>query len=105
MIKVHCYSGHRINERPVSFFLRHQVYQVEEILDRWYSENSVYFKIKANDENIYLLKYDELNDEWDMIFYQNPRKLDVLMFRDPQEAMIVSNDSVWNKVDRRALLN
>ena len=75
MIEVKCYSGYKVNERPVSFRLSHQTYQVLEILDRWYGESSVYFKIKADDENIYLLKYDESQDLWDLVFYQNPRKV------------------------------
>tara|TARA_B100000686_G_scaffold320175_1_gene371562 strand:- start:12864 stop:13181 length:318 start_codon:yes stop_codon:yes gene_type:complete len=75
MIDVECCSGYKVNERPVSFRLVHQTYQVSEILDRWYGASSVYFKIMADDENIYLLKYNESQDFWDLVFYQNPRKL------------------------------
>ena len=75
MIEVKCCSGCKANERPVSFRLSQQAYQVAEILDRWYGESSVYFKVKADDENIYLLAYDESRDLWDLVFYQNPRKL------------------------------
>lgn len=78
MIKVQCYSGYKVNERPVTFSLSHHTFKVEEIIDRWYGKNSFYFKIKADDENIYLLKYDEWQDHWDLVFYQNPRKLKIL---------------------------
>ena len=56
MIKVECYSGHKVNERPIAFSLSHSRFNVKEIIYRWYGENSVYFKVKADDENIYLLK-------------------------------------------------
>ncbi len=79
MIKVECHSGYKINERPVKFTLMERSYLVKEIIDTWYGEKSVYFKVKADDENIYLLKYDEWQDQWDLVFYQNPRKLKILM--------------------------
>ena len=78
MIKVQCYSGYTVNKKPMAFSLHNSTYQVSEIIDRWYGDNSVYFKVKADDENIYLLKYDKFEDKWDLVFYQNPKKLDVL---------------------------
>ena len=38
----------------------------------------MYFKIKADDNNIYLLKYDERKDYWEWVFYKNPKMLDAL---------------------------
>ena len=105
MIKVQCYSGYKVKERPISFCLIHQTYQVKEILDRWYGKNSVYFKIKADDENIYLLKYDEWHDEWDLVFYQNPRKLSILIPRDPRADRIVSTGPMRTDNNRSTLLN
>ena len=79
MLKVKCYSGYKSNERPVAFSLHNRDYEVKEIVDQWYGEESVYFKVEADDGNIYLLKYDEGQDQWDLVFYQNPRRLkDVL---------------------------
>jgi len=88
MIKVQCYSGSKVNERPIAFSLYHHTYQVHEIIDRWYGENSVHFKVKADDGNIYLLKYDEWQDQWDLVFYQNPQKLKVLL---PQSSKLSLN--------------
>ena len=55
MLKVECYTSSKLNERPVAFSLSNSRYKVEEIIDRWYGEGSRYFKIKADDDNIYLL--------------------------------------------------
>jgi|TARA_B110000438_G_scaffold277653_1_gene300486 hypothetical protein len=84
MIKVQCCSGYAVNEKPMAFSLHHSTYQVKEIIDRWYGEDSVYFKVTADDDNIYLLKYDKYQDEWDLVFYKNPKKVDVLM---PEETL------------------
>ena len=78
MLKVECYRSSKLNERPVAFSLSNSRYKVEEIIDRWYGEGSRYFKIKADDDNIYLLKYDVRMDCWEWVFYQNPKMLDAL---------------------------
>ena len=78
MLKVECYTSSKLNERPVAFSLSNSRHKVEEIIDRWYGDGSRYFKIKADDENIYLLKYDERTDRWEWVFYQNPKMLDAL---------------------------
>lgn len=56
----------------MAFSLMGHSYRVKEIIDTWYSEAAVYFKIKADDDNLYLLKYDENQDQWDLVFFQNP---------------------------------
>ena len=72
MIKVEFCSGHRIKERPVAFQFCDRRYKIKEVVDRWYGEGEVYFKVEADDDNIYLLKYEEGQGCWDLVFYQNP---------------------------------
>ena len=79
MIKVECHSGYQIKERPVAFQFCDRRYMVIEVVDRWYGEGAVYFKVEADDNNIYLLKYEEGQDYWDLIFYQNPLKVEAVM--------------------------
>ena len=74
MFKVECYTGSKLQENPVAFVLRDNRYKVEEIIDRWYGEGSSYFKVKADDDNIYLLKYDKRSSHWEWVFYQDPKK-------------------------------
>ncbi len=79
MITVECYSGYRVNERPITFTLSEcdytRSFRVREVLDRWFGETADYFKVEADDDNIYLLKYDGRQDAWDLILYQDPRRL------------------------------
>jgi len=37
---------------------------VEKIVDRWYGVDHSYFKILANDQKIYLIRYDQDEDLW-----------------------------------------
>ena len=79
MIKVECHSGYQIKEKPVAFQFCNRRYRVKEVVDRWYGEAAVYFKVEADDNNIYLLKYEEGQDRWDLVFYQNPLKVEAAM--------------------------
>jgi hypothetical protein len=64
-IEVSCYSGYRYGERPVSFKLLERTLVVQEIIDQWYGEDYLYFKIRA-DKQVYLLKYDQAKDRWSL---------------------------------------
>ena len=79
MIKVECHSGYQLKEKPIAFQFCNRRYKVKEVVDRWYGEGAVYFKVYAEDNNIYLLKYEEGQDFWDLIFYQNPLKVEAVM--------------------------
>ena len=63
---VQCYSGAKANERPVRFELDGRDYIVEEILDRWYGPDDTFFKLRANDGNIYILRYSPEGDTWSL---------------------------------------
>jgi len=81
-VNVECYSDDMLNEGPIAFTLMDRQYKVSDVIDRWYGEGVVYFKVKADDNNIYLLKYSKSQDHWDLILYQNPHRLESLPFLD-----------------------
>ncbi|MBI3015069.1 MAG: hypothetical protein HYY65_08445 [Candidatus Tectomicrobia bacterium] len=64
VVQVECYAGYRGNERPLRFSFGNRTYEVRRILDRWYGEDHRYFKVQADNEYIYLLKYNEAEDLW-----------------------------------------
>ena len=63
-IHVECYAGYRADERPLRFALRGRMFEVQEVEDRWYSPQAVYFRVRANDGNFYVLRHDEVQDLW-----------------------------------------
>ena len=53
-----CYSGQRADERPVRFRLGKHEYLVEEVLDQWYGPRDLFFKVRADGSNLYVLRRD-----------------------------------------------
>lgn len=90
MVKVECYSGYRVNERPVAFTINERDYtrsfKIREVIDRWFGEAADYFKVIADDENIYLLKYDSRQDVWDLVFYQDPHRIQEIQNPEQRDA-------------------
>ena len=71
-ISVQAYCGYKVNERPVSFTFRGRQYQVIEIIDRWYEGGGCpaqldYFKVTADDQQEYILRYNSLFDAWALL--------------------------------------
>ena len=67
-LPVECYSGNKADERPVRFYLGEQLRMVEEILDQWYGPNDIFFKVRADDGNLYILSKGTSNAgrEWSL---------------------------------------
>lgn len=63
-IKVVEYSGYKVNERPVRFQIGGAELEVVEILDRWYGQEHDYFKVRASDNRVYILKWHRTLDFW-----------------------------------------
>lgn len=63
-IEVVAYSGYKANERPLSFVLDERNVRVSQVIDRWYGIEHDYFKVIAEDERIYLLKWHRIDDLW-----------------------------------------
>ncbi len=69
-IKVECYAGYRAAERPLRFAMGEQSLNVEAVEDQWYSPLSRYFRVRASDGNIYILRHDEEADSWNLEAYR-----------------------------------
>ena len=65
-LRVECYSGSKADERPVRFHLGEQLRIIEEILDQWYGPNDKFFKVRANDGNLYILRHSPSMAEWNL---------------------------------------
>lgn len=73
-LRVECYAGHRGDEEPRTFRLGERRLEVLEIVDRWIAPEHRYFKVKANDEGTYILRYDEPSDRWDLTLFRAPHR-------------------------------
>jgi hypothetical protein len=62
-VEVESYSGFKADERPLRFRLGDRSYEVVELLDKWYGPNETWFKVKASDGGLYILKLSA-EGEW-----------------------------------------
>lgn len=68
-VQVACYSGWKADERPVRFRLENQEYTVEEVLDQWQGPEDMFFKVRADDAKLYILRRPSFlpDGEWDLV--------------------------------------
>ncbi len=65
-IQVECYAGYRGEQEPRAFSLGERRLEVVSLLDRWLDPEHRYFKVAASDGNTYILRYDEMREEWEL---------------------------------------
>ena len=63
-VQVETYSGHKGDERPLRFRLGERWLGVDDVVDRWYDPDAIYFRVKADDGSMYILRHDERADAW-----------------------------------------
>jgi len=73
-VQVECYAGRIADERPVRFRLDDHEYMVEEVLDQWYGPEHVFFKLRADDGNVYILRHETSvpEGEWELMSFREP---------------------------------
>lgn len=76
-LEVDCYSGYKAEERPVRFRLNGHQYLVEEVLDQWYGLSDAFYKVRADDGNLYILQRETSTPEgaWSLVSFRRlPRE-------------------------------
>jgi hypothetical protein len=71
-VQVECYAGRKADERPVRFRLDKHEYMVEEVLDQWYGPEHAFFKVRADDGKLYILRQQISvpDGEWDLVSFR-----------------------------------
>jgi hypothetical protein len=72
-LQVECYSGHKADQRPIKFWLGDAVLFVESVEDQWYGPAAIYFRLRADDGNTYVLGHNEAIDEWTLESFRSER--------------------------------
>jgi hypothetical protein len=71
-VQVQRSAGHLGVEMPVRFRFGRREVEIVETVDQWYGPDYCYFKIKDNDGNLYILRFDEGCAEWELTMFQSP---------------------------------
>lgn len=69
-LRVDCYAGYRGEQTPRRFWLGCRAMDVEAVLDAWLCPDHRYFKVKATDQALYILRHDPEADRWDLVFFK-----------------------------------
>lgn len=72
-VRVECYAGHRDSERPARFLVENHSYFVSEVLDQWYGPEHLFFKVRADDDNVYILRHDTSvpDGQWELVSFRS----------------------------------
>ena len=64
--RVECYAGYRGEQEPVALRFGQRRCAVLSIVDRWFSPTQRWFKVEADDGQMYIVRHDETTGEWDL---------------------------------------
>jgi len=70
VVRVEAYAGYKADERPMRFELGSRWLEVVEVSDRWYDPDAVWFRVRASDGAIYILRHAEPADLWTLESYR-----------------------------------
>jgi hypothetical protein len=71
-VQVEHRTDHLGVEIPMRFRFDGREIEIVEIVDQWYGPDYRYFKIKGNEGNLYILRFDEGRVEWELRMFQSP---------------------------------
>ena len=66
-LQVECYSGHRYAQEPRAFVWQGQRFEVEAVEARWRTPERPAFRVRAQSEKLFDLRYDEIEDRWSLV--------------------------------------
>lgn len=70
-IQVECYAGYRGEQTPRRFFVGSRALEVTEVLDAWIGPSYRYFKVRASDAGIYILRHDSSTGHWELTLFDS----------------------------------
>jgi hypothetical protein len=75
-LDVECHSGRKADERPLRFRMDGRQYLVEEVLDQWYEPESISYRVRADDGNLYILRHQTSvpNGAWELVSFRQGKE-------------------------------
>ena len=58
---------------PVRLLMDGRSIEVVKLVDEWRGKNHRYFKLVAQDGNLYILRFDEAAGRWEITLFESPR--------------------------------
>jgi hypothetical protein len=70
-VRVETFKGHGGVEMLRRFRLDGREIEVSDNLDQWHGYDHRYFKVRTADGGVYVLRYDEDRNDWELILFQS----------------------------------
>ena len=70
-IRVECDAGQRADEEPRRLFIGDREITIKAIIDRWLDPSHQYFKVRGDDDGIYILRHEISHDSWELTLYDS----------------------------------
>jgi hypothetical protein len=58
---------------PQSLYCKGRRTDIVEMIDRWYGPDYCYVKVKAHDGSVYILRFDETYEQWELTMFISAR--------------------------------
>ena len=71
LLHVESEAGPHGQREPRAFLLGGQRVAVTCIVDRWFAADHTYFKVTADDDATYILRYDAQRREWELTLFRS----------------------------------
>ena len=68
-LQVECYAGYRGEETPRRFSIGTRNIEVLDVIDQWLEPDHRYFKVRGDDDGIYILRHDVASNRWELTLY------------------------------------
>lgn len=69
-IAVDCYAGYRGEQTPRAIALGDRRITVAEVLDQWLAPDHRYFKIRAEEGDLYIIRQDVASGMWTLTMFR-----------------------------------
>lgn len=69
-LRVECYASYRDEGTPRVLVIGERRVAIVEILDRWLAPDHRYFKVRAADDDTYIVRHDGASDVWELILFE-----------------------------------
>ncbi len=76
-LHVQCYSGYRGEETPRRFQLGSRQIEIVDVIDRWLGPDHRYFKVRGDDQGVYILRHDAASQCWEMTMFDSGTRDDL----------------------------
>lgn len=64
-------AGYRGEETPRRFYIGDRLIEIIEVIDRWLDPAHRYFKVRGDDDGIYILRHDEQSRQWELTMFDS----------------------------------